>query len=68
MISKEDEDEIRIAVENNEYVAISYIKQLLQEIDRLRIYEKSMREISNLSRYAWEQVDKNPVEAKSLFK
>lgn len=31
-----DEEEIRIAVENNEYVALSYVKQLLQEIDSLR--------------------------------
>lgn len=31
-----DEQEIRIAVENNEYVALSYVKQLLQEIDILR--------------------------------
>jgi hypothetical protein len=68
MLLKKDEEEIRIAVENNEYVANSYIKQLLGELDRLRIYEKSMKEIENLSKYAWEQVDKNPLEAKSVFK
>jgi hypothetical protein len=32
----EDELEIRIAFENNEYVALSYVGQMLQEIDSLR--------------------------------
>jgi hypothetical protein len=36
----EDEEEVRIAVENNEYVAISYVKELLEEIDRLRSENK----------------------------
>jgi hypothetical protein len=35
-LTKEDEEEVRIAVENNEYVALSYVKQLLDEIDSLR--------------------------------
>lgn len=35
-MNKEDEEEVRIAVENNEYVAISYVKELLEEIDLLR--------------------------------
>ena len=28
-LTKEDEEEVRLAVENNEYVALSYVKQLL---------------------------------------
>ena len=35
-LSSEDELEIRIAFENNEYVALSYVGQMLQEIDSLR--------------------------------
>jgi len=35
-LTKEDEEEVRLAVENNEYVALSYVKQLLDEIDSLR--------------------------------
>lgn len=52
------------------------IKQELNELqqqvlflkeERLRLQTK-LEEIENLSKYAWEQVDKNPEEAKELFK
>ena len=76
---KEDEEEVRIAIENNEYIANSHVKELLDEIDTLRAlmkssqnsienYSKVTTEIFNLSRLAWEQVDTNPEEAKMLFK
>ena len=41
---------------------ISFLKE-----ERLRL-QKKLEEIENLSKYAWEQVDRNPDEAKELFK
>lgn len=35
-LTPEDENEIRVAVENNEYVANSYVRQLLAELDEAR--------------------------------
>lgn len=35
-LTPEDEEDVRIAVENNEHVALSYVAQLLYEIDYLR--------------------------------
>jgi hypothetical protein len=49
-LSKEDEEEIRIAFENNEYVALSYVGQLLKEIDYLREKCKVDGEVFNLGR------------------
>lgn len=36
MLNVDSEREIREAVENNEYVALSYVRELLEEVDRLR--------------------------------
>lgn len=36
MLNVDSEQEIREAVENNEYVALSYVRELLDEVDRLR--------------------------------
>ena len=37
-------------------------------IKHLRKREGELRKINNLSRYAWEQVERKPEEAKELFK
>ena len=46
----EDEEEVRIAIENNEYIANSHVKELLEEIDLLREKCKVDGEIFNLGR------------------
>ena len=48
------------------------VEDLRQQIlflkeERVRL-QKKLEEIENLSKYAWEQVDCNPEEAKELFK
>ena len=42
-------------------------KLLFLKEENLRL-QKKLQEINNLSKYAWEQVDRNPLEAKELFK
>lgn len=42
-LSKEDEEEIKIALENNEYIANSYTEQLLKEVYLLRELLKSIK-------------------------
>ncbi len=48
------------------------LEQTKQELDDARIKAENLicklNEIENLSKHAWEQVDRNPEEAKELFK
>lgn len=41
----EDEEEVRIAIENNEYVANSYVEELLEELDNLRAFVKHQESV-----------------------
>lgn len=70
-MNKEDEEEVRIAVENNEYVANSYVKELLEEIDLLRyqllhqqnLFNERMLQIEELS-----NLTENEIPSKDLPK
>jgi hypothetical protein len=63
--------ELQRCIDNNEIFAITEEDQkqeivfLKQEKERLI---KKLEKIDNLSRYAWEQVRRNPQEAEELFK
>jgi hypothetical protein len=63
--------ELQRCIDNNEIFAITEEDQkqeiifLKQERERLI---KKLEKIDNLSRYAWEQVKRNPQEAEELFK
>jgi len=49
-------------------VVAEYLQKItFLEDERARL-QKKLEEIENLSKYAWEQVDRNPEEAKELFK
>jgi hypothetical protein len=68
---KKREADLKFAIENNK-VFRTTTEDLQQEIlflksERERLVDK-LKRIDNLSKYAWEQVDRNPEEAKELFK
>ena len=68
---KKREADLKFAIENNK-VFRTTTEDLQQEIlflksERERLVDK-LKRIENLSKYAWEQVDRNPEEAKELFK
>ena len=44
---------------------VSMPNDQLSEVERLR---EKLKKIENLSKHAWEQVDKNPSEARELFR
>jgi|Laugresu1bdmlbsd_1035121.scaffolds.fasta_scaffold06591_9 hypothetical protein len=63
--------ELQFCLDNNSTFTTT-VEDLRQEIiffkeERQRLIKK-LQEIENLSKYAWEQVDRNPAEAKELFK
>jgi hypothetical protein len=68
---KKREADLKFAIENNK-VFRTTTEDLQQEIlflksERERLVDK-LKRIDNLSKHAWEQVDRNPEEAKELFK
>jgi hypothetical protein len=63
--------ELQFCLDNNSTFTTT-VEDLRQEIiflkeERQRLIKK-LQEIENLSKYAWEQVDRNPAETKELFK
>jgi len=57
-----DNNEIFTITEEDQKQEIIFLKQ-----ERQRLIEK-LEKIENLSRYAWEQVKRNPQEAEELFR
>ena len=57
-----DNNEIFVITEEDQKQEIIFLKQ-----ERQRLIEK-LEKIENLSRYAWEQVKRNPQEAEELFR
>ena len=57
-----DNNEIFVITEEDQKQEIIFLKQ-----ERERLIKK-LEKIDNLSRYAWEQVKRNPQEAEELFK
>jgi len=63
--------DLEFCLENNLVFKITHQdcvqENLLLKEEKLKLLSK-LEKINNLSRYAWEQVEKNPEEAKELFK
>lgn len=63
----DEESSKKFKMNNNDDVEDLRQQILFLKEERLRL-QKKLEEIENLSKYAWEQVDRNPEEAKELFK
>lgn len=63
--------DLQFCLDNNTVFKITHQdlekENIFLKEERQRLIKK-LEEIENLSKYAWEQVDRNPEEAKELFK